>query len=590
MKHRLPTVILLPPATMLLTFLTLLSTLATTVMADPKVIGSMKVLHDHRVRYSEPIVNTDYASTANFNARGMHHVYTITHTFLDLIQRDQVLPDSLNASVLLHTPNEKTLGLLEEHWEELLLQYIGVVTIAICGILMALAVPFAGFCVCCCRCAGKCGAYPEHFDKRGDACKRVSLGVILSVFVIAAMFGVVSAFVTNHYAYQGVQTFPDKLQDASGDTSQYLDNTGMEVRSLLVNNFVELEQVLHKVLDDSGPILKQNLAHVTQAVAIDNLADIVSGLGNVKRHLREIQNKTLLLQDKVGQLRLGLGGAKSRLLGALSQCNSDKVCSQFLQEYNIDRDLSVATDFEKLPLELPDVSLLLRDIADLMNNDIEKKVRGGQKELDKVKHDIEASMGDLRPKIKSEIRRMGQKLEDKAAEIQSFLNDVEDNLSSVHKDIPEVRPVLDEYGVYVYYIGLGMSCMVLLILSCHILGLFYGFCGKRPGNVYGDDCCNTGSGANWLLAAVYLTFLFSIVLLAITTVLFLVGSTTEKVACDALQSPNNSEVFEVVDTRFIQPFLREQYPRADANDLSLRHIISSVSCLFVFSFHEFFYF
>ena len=56
-----------------------------------------------------------------------------------------------------------------------------------------------------------------------------------------------------------------------------------------------------------------------------------------------------------------------------------------------------------------------------------------------------------------------------------------------------------------------MSCLVLLILLCHILGLFYGFCGKRPGNVYGDDCCNTGTGANWLIAAVYLTFLFSLV-------------------------------------------------------------------------------
>ena len=54
--------------------------------------------------------------------------------------------------------------LLEDHWEELLLQYIGVVTASICGILLALLIPLAGFCLCCCRCAGKCGAYPEHFN------------------------------------------------------------------------------------------------------------------------------------------------------------------------------------------------------------------------------------------------------------------------------------------------------------------------------------------------------------------------------------------------------------------------------------------
>ena len=56
-------------------------------------------------------------------------------------------------------------------------------------LLIKLLFFFLGFCLCCCRCAGKCGAYPQHFDKRRDACKRSSLGVILSVFVIAAMFG-----------------------------------------------------------------------------------------------------------------------------------------------------------------------------------------------------------------------------------------------------------------------------------------------------------------------------------------------------------------------------------------------------------------
>ena len=83
--------------------------------------------------------------------------------------------------------------------------------------------------------------------------------------------------------------------------------------------------------------------------------------------------------------------------------------------------VTVANDFDKLPVQLPDVSLLLKDIADLMNNDIKKKVERGQKQLDKIKIDIENSMGDLRPKIKNEIRKMGKRLEEKATEIKDFL-------------------------------------------------------------------------------------------------------------------------------------------------------------------------
>ena len=40
---------------------------------------------------------------------------------------------------------------------------------------------------------------------------------------------------------------------------------------MLVTNYNELEEVLGDILDESGPILKGNLAKVTQAVAIDNL-------------------------------------------------------------------------------------------------------------------------------------------------------------------------------------------------------------------------------------------------------------------------------------------------------------------------------
>lgn len=140
----------------------------------------------------------------------MQPVYTITHTFLDLIQRHDVFPASLNHSELINTPKEQIPEVLKKHWPEILMQYVGVATIAICGILMAIIVPLAGFCVCCCRCAGKCGASNITYDKKGDACKRLTVGILLSVFVVAAMFGVVSAFVNNQVKY-----FPRCLEPTS---------------------------------------------------------------------------------------------------------------------------------------------------------------------------------------------------------------------------------------------------------------------------------------------------------------------------------------------------------------------------------------
>lgn len=130
------------------------SALEEAVNNDPaSLIALNPVLKDHLVTYTDPLAKSSvsYASQSTFKARGMHHVYAITHTFLDLILRQDVLPKSLNASFVIDTAPEQLPGLLEEHWEELLLQYIGVVTASICGLLMALAIPVAGFCLCCCR-------------------------------------------------------------------------------------------------------------------------------------------------------------------------------------------------------------------------------------------------------------------------------------------------------------------------------------------------------------------------------------------------------------------------------------------------------
>jgi len=63
-----------------------------------------------------------------------------------------------------------------------------------------------------------------------------------------------------------------------------------------------------------------------------------------------------------------------------------------------------------------------------------------------------------------------------------------------------------------------------------------------------------------LLAGVYLTFLFSCVLLLLATAQFFVGSAADKVAGQAMRSPNGAEVFHLLDERVLQPLLEERKP------------------------------
>ena len=80
---------------------------------------------------------------------------------------------------------------------------------------------------------------------------------------------------------------------------------------------------------------------------------------------------------------------------------------------------------------------------------------------------------------------------------------------------------------------------------------------------------------------------YSCVLLLATTAQFLVGSTLDKVGCEALDDPRNSELFGLIDDKIITPHLEEQIrlsssgaQSAGKGHTSLRKILGQVQwCL-----------
>ena len=77
----------------------------------------------------------------------MEQVYWLTNTFIDLIIRDDVLPATINLTMI-HTAVmgglEDTVELVRSHWQDLLLQYVGLLTAVVVGLLTALCLPVVG--------------------------------------------------------------------------------------------------------------------------------------------------------------------------------------------------------------------------------------------------------------------------------------------------------------------------------------------------------------------------------------------------------------------------------------------------------------
>jgi prominin 1 len=88
---------------------------------------------------------------------------------------------------------------ISEDWMGLGLHYWWLGVVVLCALLLGAALPLVGLLFCCCRCAGRCGARSQPYDKRYDTCRRHFYAFLLSVTTVLIMY------VTFQYIYLLIQ-------------------------------------------------------------------------------------------------------------------------------------------------------------------------------------------------------------------------------------------------------------------------------------------------------------------------------------------------------------------------------------------------
>lgn len=469
----------------------------------------------------------------------MGHLYFITNKFIQYILSDQAFPEGF---VDVEGGNTIQVDYLSQQWPTLVSHYWASASVLVAGLVFAVLMPLIGLTLCCCRCAGGCGSRSQPFDAKYDSCKRQFYGIMLAGFTILISFGVVCTFVSNEYLEDGVKELPSNVKKSLNDTRLFINNTKTEVDNLLVVNFDELEETLSNILEASGEIVKKKLGEVSKASVLVNLTAVVNGLGLIKQDLSNVDLLTRQLQETALQLDTALKECRTIIMKKLESCRFERTCREILNRFNI-QDLSLEANFS----QLPNVSASLKNISDLITTDIEEEVMKGQQQFEKVKTMIQNAVNDNIPEIKQNIRKVGNAIKENCVKVDKVLDRVDTTIANSYSPMQRGEGLLKEFSPYRYYVCLGVAITLFLILMCLTLGLFCGFCGSRPEGGYHDDCCNKGTGASYLMMAVWLMFLSSAFLMIIALFYFVTGVTTDRIICEPLQNPTPSRVLNIVN-------------------------------------------
>ncbi|KYN38915.1 Prominin-like protein [Trachymyrmex septentrionalis] len=370
---------------------------------------------------------------------------------------------------------------------------------------------------------------------------------------------------------EGTKELPCKVKTSLKDVKLYLTTTKSEIDNLLKTNPEEFEVTLNNILQASGKIVTEQLAEYSHAVSLTNLNDIVAGLESIREDLRLMNKITQDLRINASQLDIVVRGVKKNLLHTLAACTTDK-CQRVLHDYKVNQ-MSVQVDFDKLP----DVTFALHNITVLMESNIVSEVSQGRDSFLKIQKDIQHAVNQTIPVVSASIRRACNYLASIANNMTALIDRINVDIDKVYMRHLEVaQNNINQYSPYRYYLGLGISGILLTVLMCLTCGLFCGICGKRPDG-YGDDCCNKGSGARFLMMAVWIIFLLTSILMVITIVHMITGVIAQRGICEPLKNPKDNRMFELVD-EFVQ-IKRILYPKNPNANINMSYIVTRASAM-----------
>ncbi|XP_071052205.1 prominin-like protein isoform X2 [Onthophagus taurus] len=502
--------------------------------------------------YTPVNISSTYYSSAKFNPRGMAGLYNITNIFMDILISKDIYPEGL----IEVSKGEIKLAPIEDQWQTLLSQYAGLLVIIIIVLLLAIFMPVCGFFFCCCRCCGKCGAKAEPLDKKKDCCRKFILATLLIAAGTALLFGVVCSFVTTQHMRDGGNDLVTNVRTGLQDVDTYLNTTGKEVQILLNKNYGEFKDDLFEILDKSSSIVYDQLAKYSNAVAMTQVSSIVEGLKDIQSNLTEMKTITFFLRNHASQLSDALRKVKRDLIHALTQCYQSNECSNLSENIN---KLEMDVDFNSLP----DVTEGMQDLNSILQGNIVESIEDGKSHLEQIEKEISKKVDKSLQDVKNTVTQAGAQITNSVSNMTSMLNEISD---SIHKNtngpLTQADKYIRDYLPYGYYVGIGISCVLLVVALLVAFGLVCGICGKKPDH-YNDDCCNKSVGSRCLMCGVAIMFLTTIVLAVVTIVCFVFGVFGQRLACDSLRNYNESKVIDMIDEYM------------DYDKLSIKHVLSN---------------
>lgn len=483
-----------------------------------------------------------YETQDTYKVGSIGILYEMVHIFLYMVQPNDFPEESIRKIIR----ND----LDSADYNEIAYYEIGIIILAVLGLLFIILVPVVGYFFSICRCCNKCGGKMHQRQKENGPFQRRCFAVSLLVICVLISIGIIYGFAANHQVRHRIKRTRKLVASNSNDLRTLLNETPQQIDYILTQYnttkekaFLDLDGI-HLLL--GGGILERLKPKVIPV--LDEIQAMATAIKETKEALENLNQNLQSLKNGSELLSNSLLDVKQRMQDALSspECSLPQLSDVCRSIESSLSQLENTLDLSKLP----SVDTELENVNNVLKKHLDDMVQKGYASFNDIPMRVQNQTTKIVAETKAVLNNIGSNVDNvtKKIPIQDSLAEFSTHIDKAERQIYQKLHQAEEIDSYWWLCSLVICFLLLLIVTFYYLGLLCGFCGYDKHATPTTRGFVSNTGGIFLMVGVGLSFLFCWIVMILVVVSFVIGVNVEKLVCEPY---TNRKIFRILDTPYL---------------------------------------